>query len=252
MQYYLELVAGVFLVIFGLYEKLLDSILNFFKNVKKNLKFLLPIILGGVIGVLVVSKILNFFLVEYPLQTKTIFIGLILGTMPNLFKSIKEKPNFKKKHYILLVISLIIGLGLMYLEEIMPDIGNNNYNLIYLVISGMIMSIGIVVPGVSSTILLMLLGVYNIYLYSLANIYFPVLIPMGIGLLIGGFICMIITKKLLEKYASQTLCIILGFSLGSIFVLVPSIKGIIDILLAITCGILGFLIASFLQMKENN
>lgn len=139
----------------------------------------------------------------------------------------------------------------MYLEEIMPDIGDSNYSLIYLVISGMIMSIGIIVPGVSSTILLMLLGVYNIYLSSLANIYFPVLIPMGVGLLIGGYLCMIITKKLLEKYYSQTLCIILGFSLGSIFVLVPSIRGIVDVLLSIFCGIFGFITASFFDMKEN-
>lgn len=243
-QYCLELVVGVFLVIFGLYEKLLDSILNFFKNVNKNFKFLLPIIVGGIVGVLVVSNFLNFFLTKYPLQTKSIFIGLILGTMPSLFKSIKEKPNFKKKHYILLIISLIIGLGLMFLEGNMTGFENSSYNSIYFFISGMIMSIGVIVPGVSSTILLMLLGVYNVYLSSLANIYFPVLIPMGIGLVIGGFICMAITKKLLERYASQTLCVILGFSLGSIFVLIPNMNGILDVFLAIFCGILGFMIAS--------
>ena len=243
-QYCLELVVGVFLVIFGLYEKLLDSILNFFKNVKENLKFLLPIIVGGIVGVLVVSNFLNFFLTKYPLQTKSIFIGLILGTMPSLFKSIKEKPNFKKKHYILLIVSLIIGLGLIFLEGNMTGFENSSYNSIYFFISGMIMSIGVIVPGVSSTILLMLLGVYNVYLSSLANIYFPVLIPMGIGLVIGGFICMAITKKLLERYASQTLCVILGFSLGSIFVLIPNMNGILDVFLAIFCGILGFMIAS--------
>ena len=243
-QYCLELVVGVFLVIFGLYEKLLDSILNFFKNVKENLKFLLPIIVGGIVGVLVVSNFLNFFLTKYPLQTKSIFIGLILGTMPSLFKNIKEKPNFKKKHYILLIISLIIGLGLMFLEGNMTGFENISYNSIYFFISGMIMSIGVIVPGVSSTILLMLLGVYNVYLSSLASIYFPVLIPMVIGLVIGGFICMAITKKLLERYASQTLCVILGFSLGSIFVLIPNMNGILDVFLAIFCGILGFMIAS--------
>ena len=164
--------------------------------------------------------------------------------MPSLFKSIKEKKNFKKKHYILLIISLIIGLGLMFLEGNMTGFENSSYNSIYFFISGMIMSIGVIVPGVSSTILLMLLGVYNIYLSSLANIYFPVLIPMGIGLGIGGFICMAITKKLLERYASQTLCVILGFSLGSIFVLIPNMNGILDVFLAIFCGILGFMIAS--------
>ena len=77
--------SGVICIIFGLYEKLLDSLLNFFKDIKNNFKFLFAIILGIGIGVLIFSNFLNYFLTSYPLQTKSIFIGLILGSIPSLF-----------------------------------------------------------------------------------------------------------------------------------------------------------------------
>ena len=70
----------------GIYEKLLDSILNFFKDIKKNTKFLLPIFIGIGIGVLSFSKILNYLLYQFPIQTKSIFIGLIIGSIPSLLK----------------------------------------------------------------------------------------------------------------------------------------------------------------------
>ena len=70
--------SGVLCVIFGIYEKLLDSVLNFFKAPLKNLKILLPILIGGGIGVLIFSNALNYLLYNYPIQTKSIFIGLII------------------------------------------------------------------------------------------------------------------------------------------------------------------------------
>ena len=70
--------SGVLCIIFGIYEKLLDSIIHFFKNIKANIKFLLPISIGVAIGVLIFSNFLNYFLINFSLQTKSIFIGLIL------------------------------------------------------------------------------------------------------------------------------------------------------------------------------
>ena len=81
------------------------------------------------------------------------------------------------------------------------------------------MSIGVIVPGVSSTIILMLLGVYSAYLTSVSSVYLPILVPMGIGLIIGSLIFMKITKVLLNKFYAQTFYTIIGFTLGSIFVI---------------------------------
>ena len=82
--------SGVLCVIFGIYEKLLDSILNFFKDLKNNSKFLTPLIIGAGIGILLFSNILNYLLFKFPIQTKSVFIGLILGSIPSLIKEIPE------------------------------------------------------------------------------------------------------------------------------------------------------------------
>ena len=232
--------SGVLCVIFGIYEKLLDAILNFFKNIKQNIKFLLPIALGVGIGVLLFSNMLNYLLYEFPIQTKSIFIGLIIGTIPSLIKEVNEKETFKPQNVIYLLIALAIGIITVVLENRMHIVNDaENMSIMYLVMCGAIMSIGIVVPGVSSTIILMLLGVYSVYLQSVANLYLPILIPLGIGLLLGSIIVMKLTKKLLEKYYAKTFYSIIGFTIGSIFVLLPQGMTGVEIILCVLCIILG-------------
>ena len=83
------------------------------------------------------------------------------------------------------------------------------------------MSAGVIVPGVSSTLILMLLGIYESYLFSVSTIYLPFLFPLCIGLFIGSIIFMKITKFLIDNFYCQTFFTIIGFTLGSIFVLYP-------------------------------
>lgn len=152
--------SGVFCVILGIYEKLIDSVLNLFHDFKKNVIFLLPIGLGGITGVLLVGKLLNFLFNEYPMPTKFCFIGLILGSIPVLFKQANQKNGFRLSHLIFLVIAFFIGFLSVKLETILPnlinlDLGENNF--FYFILSGFLMSVGIVVPGVSSSVILMCL-----------------------------------------------------------------------------------------------
>ena len=236
--------SGVLCVIFGIYEKLLDAVLNFFKDIKQNIKFLFPIALGVGIGVLLFSNMLNYLLYEFPIQTKSILIGLIIGTIPSLIREVNEKEAFKPQNVMYLLIALAIGIITVVLENRMHIITNvDNMSIMYLVMCGAIMSVGIVVPGVSSTIILMLLGVYSVYLQSVANLYLPVLIPLGIGLILGSIIVMKLTKKLLETYYSQTFYSIIGFTIGSIFVLLPQGMTMIEQVLCVLCIILGVYIS---------
>ena len=239
--------SGVICVLFNLYEKLIDSVLSFFKNPKENFKFLFPIIIGIFIGVMIFSNLLNYILYLYPIQTKSIFIGLILGTIPMLIKDANKKEKFKKSNIAFLIIALTIGALSVFIEKNISFKSLENINYIYLFISGIAMSIGVVVPGVSSTIILMIIGVYSIYLNSISALYFPVLIPMGIGLILGSIICMKITNFLLNRYYSQTFYAIIGFTSGSIFVLIPDITNVMEIFISILCIILGLQISKILR-----
>ncbi len=239
--------SGVLCVIMGIYEKLLDSVLNFFKDIKKNAKYLFPIILGGIIGIVLFSNLLNYFFYQYPIQTKSIFIGLIIGTIPQLIKEINKKEKSNKKNNIYMIIAMIIGIVTVILENRLNTAELENASFLYIIICGIIMSLGIIVPGVSSTIILMLLGIYPLYLQSVANLYFPVLIPLGIGVIIGSIIVMKITKKLLDKHYGKTYYCIIGFSIGSIFILLPTITSINELIISILCFSLGNLIVKNLK-----
>ena len=244
--------SGVLCVIFGIYEKLLDAVLNFFKDIKQNIKFLFPIALGVGIGVLLFSNILNYLLYEFPVQTKSIFIGLIIGTIPSLVKEVNEKETFKPQNIIYLLIALAIGIVTVVLENKLYISSNiEDMSFMYFVMCGAIMSLGIVVPGVSSTIILMLLGVYSVYLQSIANLYFPVLIPMGVGLILGSIIVMKLTKRLLEKYYGKTFYVIIGFTIGSIFVLLPQGMSLIETMLCVLCVFLGVYISRIPDAIKN-
>ena len=241
--------SGVLCVVFGIYEKLIDSVLYFFQNIKENFKFLFPILLGGVIGVLVVSNLLEMLLYKFPLQTKAVFVGLIVGGIPLIISEIKQREKIEKLNIIYLIFSLFVGILMVYLEKNMSvNLAYGNLNIIYLIISGILMSIGVIVPGVSSTIILMLLGIYQTYLSSISNLFFPVLIPIGIGLIIGSLIVMKAIKILLDRYYQQTMMSIIGFTLGSILVLLPEINSIIDVVLFLICAFLGYYLVKMIKV----
>lgn len=242
--------SGVFCVIFGIYEKLLNSILDFFKSPKENFKFLFPLALGAIIGVLIFSNLINYFLYAFPIQTKALFIGLICASIPSLIKDVNEKKKFKLHYIFYTLFAFCMGLFSVYLEKNFHIESSNSVNIFYLILSGFLMSIGVVVPGVSNTIILMLLGVYPIYLASVSTVYLPFLIPLAIGLVLGGLIFMKITRYLLEHFYAQTFYSIIGFTLGSILVLIPEMSFGIETAIFGLCVILGFIIFNYLGIKK--
>lgn len=237
--------SGVLCVIFGIYETIISSILNFFQDMKKNILFLLPIIIGILIGVLIFGNILKFLFETYPMQTQFSFIGLILGSLPILLKKANKNKGFRLHYIIFLLIAFLLGIFLIFLENC---ITSSTYlqvspNFLFLVVAGFFMSIGVVVPGVSSSVILMILGVYEIYLDSISHFYLPILVPMGIGLIIGGIIFLSIIKFLLEHYYSETFYTIIGFVLGSIFILYPGFNFSFTGIASLICFFISFYIA---------
>lgn len=239
--------SGVICMVLGLYEKLLDSVLNFFKDIKSNFKFLFPIVSGILLGIILFSNILLYCFNIVPCQTKSLFIGLLLGSIYILANSNMNEKKYtdNKSQYISFFICFIIGLGLIYLESIV-NINNeytpNTYNCLFLILSGFCMSIGIVVPGVSNTVILMLLGIYSTYLSAISVVNMNVLFPMMLGAGIGCIIFMKIIQKLLNKYHSQTIFGIIGFSLGSVLILYPGYSFNLESLISIILLFLGFVI----------
>lgn len=244
--------SGVLCVVFGIYEKLVDSVLNFFKDVKGNSKFLIPILIGIGIGVIIFGNLLKYLYNNFQIQTKFCFIGLILGSLPSLFKTANRKKGFRLHYLIYTIATFLLTVILLLIEKNFSSANVfQNTSFLFLVFAGFVMSIGVVVPGVSSSVLLMLLGVYDIYLSAVSSINLYILVPMGIGLVIGGLIFLNLIKYCLDKYHVKTYYSIIGFVLGSVLILFSTFQfnlGFSTIFILIV----SFYIGTIIEKKESH
>ena len=231
-----------FYALFGLYEKLVNSVLNFFKDIKKNFAFLFPICLGIFVGVFLFGNLLKVLFNKYYMPTSFAFIGLILGSIPLVIKQANVK-KVTTLHILCMLVTFSFSLYLVALEKniITTALNFNSYS--YLILSGAITSAGIVIPGVSKTVILMLLGIYEIYISAIASLNLSILIPIGIGFAIGGIIFLVLINFLFKIAKSYTYFAIIGFVLGSVFVIYPGFnfnaQGIVSITLLIISFIVG-------------
>lgn len=235
--------SGVLCVIFGIYETLVDRVLGFFKDVKKNAMFLFPIVFGIGIGFLMFGTLLNYVFTHYEDESKLLFLGLILGSIPTLLKQVNQKKKFRLSFLLYTLISFSFGLFLFFLEKQISHsyLGVFQNHVVFLFLSGFAMSAGVVIPGISSTVILMCLGTYYLYLEAIATLNLSVLIPMGVGLVFGGIVFLLVIRFLFKNYSHQTYYAIIGFVLGSTFVLLPNHVSFLSILL--------FLFGYFIAIK---
>ena len=245
--------GSVLLVIFGLYQKTVNAIGTLFKDFKKNMLFLIPLFLGFGIGVIIFSKIVNYFLNNFEMYTRFAFLGLVIGTIPLFYKEVK-KEGFDKKYYILIIAAAICGFSLFFVnKDFFPQV--TDPNLFQSVILGVAVAGSSIVPGVDSAVILSSLGLYELYVSSLASLNFSILIPAGVGLVVGALVISFIINKLIKRFYTATFSIIFGLFLSIIpNVLNESCKIGFNAqsVIAIIIAIIGFGVSYFLGDIKGN
>ena len=216
-------VSGSMLAIsLGIYQKLIDSINNFFKYPKDNFKFLSKITIGVIISIVFFSNIILTALDKYYLITMFFFIGLIIGGFDDINKNI-EVTN---KRIVFISISLVTLLGLLNIDNEVI-IHNNILNFIYFIFIGFVDAVTTIIPGISGTATLMMLGGYTTLIKSFSTIFdfyylqynLRILIPFMIGMIIGIIIVAKLVQFLFKYYKSKTYSSILGFSIATIILM---------------------------------
>ena len=206
--------GSVLLIIFGLYQKTLDVLGTLVVNFKKNVRFLLPLVAGMFLGVLLFSKVIDFFLSSYEMPTRFCFLGLILGTVPLFYKEVK-KDGFSAKYYLVILLAAILGTWMFTLNPgAFPQV--NDPTLLQSVILGVAVAATAIVPGVDPAVFLSSLGFYEMYVRSLANFDLTVLLPMLIGLGAGAVGISFGMSVLFKKFYTVTFSAIFGMFLSMI------------------------------------
>lgn len=235
--------GGTFAVMLGVYDKITYAIANFFKdikNIKKTVITFLPLALGMGAGFLAFGNIMKYLFEHHEIQVKLLFIGLMLGSLPSVFKE-ANKQGFKKYYIIPSIITLGITVLFMILENSVIDIvPEGNPGIIALMIYGAIIGFGTIVPGISSSFILMYFGAYEVLLDGLVYMNLMVLIPVGLGLGLSILLFAKIISYLFKKFYGITYYTVLGFVLGSIIIIFPGVNFDLGYLIGIVLGVLGF------------
>ena len=253
-------VSGSMLAIsMGIYQKLIDSVNNFFKQTKDSFKFLFKIAIGVLISMVFFSNIILHCLNKYYLITIFFFIGLIIGG----FNDIKQNTN-KKYNYIAIISFIIITIfGLININNEV-NIQNNLLNFLYFTFIGFMDAVTMVVPGISGTATLMMLGAYekvmelysNIFNISLLLENIKLLIPYTLGIGIGIILTVKLINYLFKNYKEKTYSAILGFSLSTIVLMfikcLNTFYTLIDLIIAFILLFLGIYITKKINHLFND
>ncbi|MDD4187586.1 MAG: DUF368 domain-containing protein [Bacilli bacterium] len=208
--------GGALFVIMGIYHKCITAITELvkLKNLKKNILFLMPIGLGVVVGTVLFGNIILFFLDIYPMQTTYAFVGFIIGTIPLLFKE-ANKHGFKKSYIIPLAITFFIGIALLFLKNY-EGIQAGSLTFFESAVLGLVLAGSTVIPGISSTVILSLIGYYDYFLYAISKVDLVVLFPIFTGLGVGAIFLVFLVNFLLKKHYGYTYYAVSGFCIATI------------------------------------
>ena len=250
--------GGTLALTLGIYEDFIGAISHFFRNIKKHVNFLLPIFVGILLSVITMSNVISTCFDQYPIPTTLFFMGLVIGGIPMLLKRVKNTKEKKQvSSYVIALITFSIVMIMAFSEQIFGSgLGNVSFSnmavfdYVILFFVGLIAAATMVIPGVSGSLVLMLLGYYLPIIGVLKELTkFENLGPnllvafvFGVGVLVGIVAISKVIEYLLKKFEAKTFFGVIGFILASIIAIPVSVYHEVGtIVFSVPQGILGVL-----------
>ena len=259
--------GGTMALSLGVYEDIIYSINHLFKEFKKSMKILIPLGIGIVLAVLLLSKLIAVCFENFPINTTSVFVGLIIGALPMLFNKVKgEKINITN------IICFLVGFALIcsmaFLGEGSESTTFPTTNLIVILLIGVIASATMIIPGVSGSMILALLGFYlpiintiNVFIekmlkFDIFNAWNEIFILtfFGLGVIIGVIVLARIIELMFNKFKIPTFYVIIGIIVASPIVLLGNLNfvgiGFLDVVFMLISMAIGFVVSIFLGEKN--
>jgi len=229
--------GGTIAIVLGIFDDLIMAINNFYKSFaefKKHFTFLFPIIIGAVVGILAFSSLVSEALKAYSFPTVMFFIGLVVGSIPLIYKKASAK-GVKPKYFIATAVAIAFVIVMAILrnnEAATAPVADTTATIVKMFFGGMISSAAMVIPGTSGSFVMLLIGIYydvihavsslRVYLQNPTDFYFLteimlVIIPLGLGIVLGILIVSKVILILLTKHYSITYFTILGLMIATVF-----------------------------------
>ena len=280
--------AGTMFVILGIFKKIIDQVglcLDEVKTMVKNITkfkeknggiravgimfknifisqktFLIPIAIGMIFAIYFVAKLFSILNPEQILYRNYIFLGLILGGIPALFKELKKGTDIVniKKRKISIYIFMIIGFAMMFVLYLLKVNGIGLRKIGYeelsitmalpLFLVGAVAAASMVIPGISGSMVVLILGYYELMTVSISKLNMIFIIPFAIGILVGIMAILKLIKYLLDKHYTRTYSCIVGFVIGSLLMVFPGLPvGVMGYVITIVCIAIGIMLSYMVE-----
>lgn len=257
--------GGTMMVAMGLYDKLIHAITHLKSEFRQSLKLLLPIFIGAGLAIVLLSRLFEFLLENYPIPTNFAFCGLIAGSLPFIFKKVKGHSVTIGK-----MIPLLIFFAIVILMAVMgetggkaADISFSFINVVKLLLVGIVAAATMVIPGVSGSMMLMLLGYYDTILKTINNfidavlsfdldsilVQCGVLAPFGIGVVLGIFLIAKLIEFIFMKAEIHAYYAIIGLIVASPIAILLKVDWSSFSVITLIVGIITFVAGWFVASK---
>lgn len=257
--------GGTMMVSMGIYDKLIMLLTHFIKKFKEAVKLLIPLAIGMLLAIAVLSKVITKMFEQIPLQTTLLFIGLIIGGLPVIFKRVKgKKVGVPQVIAFAVFFVMVVGLAMMGEgESASADITLNFMNIVMLVFVGIIAAASMVIPGISGSMIMMILGYYTVIIGTISGFIDAlkamdmaaimsacgVLIPFGIGVLVGVVAVAKLIEFVLSKYEQTAFWGIIGLIVASPFAILIMMGSVTINFVNVITGILMLAVGFVVAMK---
>lgn len=234
--------GGVLGVIFGIYKPIMELLSHPVKHFRTHVPELLPVIIGGIIGFLGVANLLAFFLEKYPDPSVCVFVGLITGMLPSLFREAGEKGRsggaFLSMFFCMAgIFTLLAGLRLTSVHV--------ETNFLWFLFCGFCLALSVIAPGMSFSTLLMPLGLYTPFVDGIGHFDMGILVPGAIGAVVTVICLSKAVNSLFENFYSLAFHGIIGIVIAATVMTIPfsGFQNVESIFINMTCMITGMIAA---------
>lgn len=249
--------GGTLAVVFNIYDRLISVITLDVKKILSEWKFILPLVAGMGLGIILFSKAITFLFENYPVQTNWFFIGIILGSIPMIVKRLmaagKASSSETGKIPVSAIVCGVLALAVMAImtyanvaesgapiqTELTPLLA------VKLLVGLACATIAMIIPGISGSFLMLVVGVYSTVIAAISDFNIPLLIPAVIGGVIGLLGGAKLVRFLMAKVPAQTYGAIMGLVLGSILVIFPGFGGFATVATSLLAAAVGFVVSFF-------
>ena len=248
--------GGTMAMILGIYDELISSVSTFTKQIKRNFFFLLQFLFGACIGIFLLASVLGELKEKYPIIVMYFFIGAIFGSVPMLCKKANvQKFNLSVIIYPLIGILIVLLFGLLpgkLFDGSIAGIGG----ILIQIGGGLIAAVALVLPGISFSHMMLMMGLYDALLLAIKDINIPAMIgfvPLAIGLFLGIILFTKLLDYVMKKFPFQSYLIIFGFVIGSVankevFPGLP--RTFVEWVISIFVLVIGFILMFFISKRE--